>query len=156
MKQYREGPIGALMDEYERALEEIKPILNKISQEQFLQIIDTETEDQACRSFQTIMKHVTNAGYAYCDYIREQFGDSVDSIRKTIENLSDTPSYLDAMFEYTLQTMEGKWDITFDEIKENIMKVRWGQEYDFEQLLEHAIVHVLRHRRQLEKFLLKL
>ena len=156
MEKYREGPVGALMDEYERALEEIKPILVKITQEQFVHIIDSKTEDEGCRSFQTIMNHVTNAGYAYCDYIREQFGDSVDSIRKTLENLSDTPTYLDAMFEYTLQTVESRWNITFDEIKENIMKVRWGQEYDFEQLLEHAIVHVLRHRRQLEKFLLKL
>jgi len=28
---------------------------------------------------------------------------------------------------------------------------RWGQRYDLEQLLEHAIVHVLRHRRQIER-----
>ena len=27
-----------------------------------------------------------------------------------------------------------------------------GQSYDAEQLLEHAIVHILRHRRQIEKF----
>ena len=30
----------------------------------------------------------------------------------------------------------------------------WSVTYDLEQLLEHAIVHVLRHRRQIEKFLL--
>ena len=29
----------------------------------------------------------------------------------------------------------------------------WGPLYDFEQLFEHAIVHVLRHRRQIERFL---
>jgi len=26
------------------------------------------------------------------------------------------------------------------------IKVRWGQEYDIEQLFEHAIVHILRHK----------
>ena len=34
--------------------------------------------------------------------------------------------------------------------------VRWGQLYDVEQLFEHAIVHILRHRRQIERFLLRL
>jgi hypothetical protein len=29
---------------------------------------------------------------------------------------------------------------------------RWGQVFDYDQLLEHAIVHILRHRRQIERF----
>jgi len=33
---------------------------------------------------------------------------------------------------------------------------RWGQQYDPEQILEHAIVHVMRHQRQIERFLLSL
>ncbi len=32
------------------------------------------------------------------------------------------------------------------------IKTYWGQVYDIEQLTEHAIVHVMRHRRQIEKF----
>ena len=36
------------------------------------------------------------------------------------------------------------------------MRVSWGQLYDVEQIFEHAIVHILRHRRQIERFLLKL
>lgn len=28
----------------------------------------------------------------------------------------------------------------------------WNQVYDIEQVTEHAIVHILRHRRQIEKF----
>ncbi|HEY5122872.1 MAG TPA: hypothetical protein VIK14_03975, partial [Ignavibacteria bacterium] len=35
------------------------------------------------------------------------------------------------------------------------MNVGWGQQYDIEQLLEHAIVHILRHRRQIENFIKK-
>ena len=30
---------------------------------------------------------------------------------------------------------------------------RMGEEYNFEQILEHAVVHILRHRRQIEKFI---
>jgi hypothetical protein len=32
------------------------------------------------------------------------------------------------------------------------MMTSWGQLYDIEQLMEHAIVHVLRHRRQIEQY----
>jgi len=34
--------------------------------------------------------------------------------------------------------------------------VRWGQRYDVDQLMEHAIMHILRHRRQIERFLLRM
>jgi hypothetical protein len=43
--------------------------------------------------------------------------------------------------------------MTDEEIMAVSMKVRWGPTYDLEQLLEHAIVHILRHRRQIERFL---
>jgi hypothetical protein len=29
----------------------------------------------------------------------------------------------------------------------------WGQVYDIDQMMEHAIVHVLKHRRQIQRFL---
>ena len=29
---------------------------------------------------------------------------------------------------------------------------QWGQVFDIDQMMEHAIVHILRHRRQIEKF----
>jgi uncharacterized damage-inducible protein DinB len=39
------------------------------------------------------------------------------------------------------------------EITGTVIRSGWGVTYDAEQLLEHAIVHVLRHRRQIEKFI---
>jgi hypothetical protein len=33
------------------------------------------------------------------------------------------------------------------------MEASWGQVFDLEQLLEHALAHLLRHRRQLERWL---
>ena len=39
------------------------------------------------------------------------------------------------------------------EQQNNLLKITtgWGQQYDIEQLMEHAIVHILRHKRQIEK-----
>jgi hypothetical protein len=43
--------------------------------------------------------------------------------------------------------------MTDEEISATVINSGWGVTYDAEQLLEHAIVHVLRHRRQIEKFI---
>jgi hypothetical protein len=59
------------------------------------------------------------------------------------------------MLEYTAQTLEGGWEMTDEEIESIIMPTGWGVTYNLEQLLEHAIAHLLRHRRQIEKFMLQ-
>jgi hypothetical protein len=40
-----------------------------------------------------------------------------------------------------------------EEIMGTVINSTWGTRYDVEQLLEHAVVHILRHRRQIEKFI---
>ncbi|MDX1941948.1 MAG: hypothetical protein SFU99_15405, partial [Saprospiraceae bacterium] len=70
---YRNGAVGALMDEYERAAKELKTLLKTIPQDQYVQIVDPDTSDPNCRSAQTIMNHVIKAGYSYANYIRKEF-----------------------------------------------------------------------------------
>jgi uncharacterized damage-inducible protein DinB len=152
-KQYRQGPVGALMDEYERALDEYKGLIASISAEDFVKILDPVTTDPDCKSVQKITNHVVRAGYGYSNYIRKQFNDAFVE-RKEDYELHDTSKAnkeLDNMMAYALETMQNKWNITEQEVMSNIIKTQWGQSYDFEQLLEHAIVHILRHRRQIEK-----
>ncbi|MCP4121289.1 MAG: DinB family protein [Bacteroidetes bacterium] len=151
--KYRNGPVGALMDEYERAAEELIHVLQSVNAEDFIRVVDTDTEDIDCRSIQTIMNHVIRAGYGYANYIRKQYGDDLVK-RSTDYNLTSPPDAirkLKLMLAYTLETLENKWDITDEEVIKNIIHTSWGQDYDMEQLLEHAIVHVLRHRRQIER-----
>ena len=52
-------------------------------------------------------------------------------------------------------TLDGRWEMTDEQIESVEIKSRWGPTYDLEQMLEHAVVHVLRHRRQIERFLWK-
>jgi uncharacterized damage-inducible protein DinB len=61
-------------------------------------------------------------------------------------------SEFDAMLEYTRHTLDGRWEMTAEAINSTVISAPWGVTYDLEQLLEHAVVHVLRHRRQIEKF----
>ncbi len=158
-RQYRDkGAVGALMDEYERAAEELKAVLKTVSPSDYPKIIDPDTDDPDCRSMETIMNHVVRSGYGYANYIRKQFGDSWTDSQNNypVGNPDSACEELDKMLVYTLETLDNKWNITFKEVKENPMKVSWGVTYDFEQLFEHAIVHILRHRRQIERFILKL
>lgn len=152
-KTYRSGAIGALMDEYERAALELGRLVERIPDDEFARVVDSQTKDDACRSVQTIMSHVVRAGYGYADYIREQF--SIASTRPQNKLLSrrESLAQLDAALRYTVQTLEGKWEMSDEEISGTVIKSRWGAVYDVEGLLEHAIVHVLRHRRQIEKFI---
>ncbi|HEU4593689.1 MAG TPA: DinB family protein [Pyrinomonadaceae bacterium] len=152
-RTYRSGAIGALMDEYERAAAELRRVVEQISDEEFRRVVDSQTKDDDCRSVQTVMSHVVRAVYGYADYIREQF--SIASARPQNKLLShqEVLVQLDAALAYTAQTLEGRWEMSDEEISRTIINSSWGVVYDVEQLLEHAIVHLLRHRRQIEKFM---
>jgi uncharacterized damage-inducible protein DinB len=152
-KSYRSGAIGALMDEYERAAAELTRLVEQIPDDDFARVVDSQTKDEDCRSVQTIMTHVVRAGYGYADYIREQL--SINSTRPQPELLSRQESLeqLEAALRYTVETLDGRWEMSAEEISGIVIKSRWGAVYDAEGLLEHAIVHLLRHRRQIEKFI---
>jgi len=157
-KTYREGEPGALLDEYERATEELKNLIAELSEPNYKAIADSVTKDADCVSIQTIMNHVVRAGYGYANYIRKQFGDKLVERNENYEVSTPTAAclQLDAMLAYTADTLSNKSELKYDELSKNIMKVSWGINYDVEQLLEHAIVHILRHRRQIEKFIIVL
>ncbi|MBA3765683.1 MAG: DinB family protein [Acidobacteria bacterium] len=141
------------MDEYERAASELGRLIERIPEDDFMRVVDSQTKDDDCRSVQTIMSHVVRSGYGYADYIREPF--SIASTRPQNKLLSRQESLeqLDAALRYTAQTLEGRWEMSDEEISGTVINSRWGIVYNVEGLLEHAIVHILRHRRQIEKFI---
>ena len=157
--KYRDnGAIGALLDEYEKALNDLIIVIKDISTAQLTAIVDHQTKDEDCRSIQTILTHVVRAGYAYATYIRNHQGenltfqkpDHLDAVKNYIKALKE-------MFRFTELVFEDYPNITLEEKGPfNKILVSWGQHYDVEQLMEHAIVHILRHRRQIERFLERL
>lgn len=151
-KTYRQGAIGALMDEYERAALELKDLIARIPEDDFARIVDAETSDEGCRSAQTIMSHVVRAVYGYAYSIRKLFYISGERPSGKLLSHQESLEGLDAGLRYTAQTLEGRWQMTDEEIMATVIKSGWGVTYDVEQFLEHAIVHILRHRRQIEKF----
>jgi uncharacterized damage-inducible protein DinB len=155
MKPNRKGPFGALMYEYERAAADLNLVLAAIPLAEYDAVKDAETKDPDCVSVKTIMSHVVRSGYGYSIYIRKQFGNEWKERRDNYELHTpvDAIAAMAGMLSYAAATLEDKWDLTFEQVSGNIIQVPWGQKYDAEQLMEHAIVHVLRHRRQIENFM---
>lgn len=155
VEDYRKGPIGAILDEYEKALGEMKEILSKFEPDQYKVIVDSETKDENCRSVYTIMKHVCRAGLGYATSILEEVLEKPFELPTLqLDELAQVNGSLDKVFKFNEETLSNFYSIQDDEIYERRFKSHWGEDYGLEQMLEHAIVHILRHRRQLEKFYL--
>jgi uncharacterized damage-inducible protein DinB len=148
------GATGALLDEYEKSVNELILIIQDISSSQLIQVMDYETKDEDCKSVQTILTHIVQSGYTYVIEIRKSLGEEIpyrDTLRLT--SISEYSDALKSMFTYNEQLFEDYPDLIVSETDSSKkITVRWGQQYDVEQLIEHAIVHILKHRRQIEKF----
>lgn len=159
MKKFRDnGVAGALLDEYEKSILELKDLLQTVTHEEFLTVADSETEDPDCRSIQTVLTHTVQAGYGYNTFIKWHMGEGGE--RRLGEELPNIAAYqeaLDKVFQESEAIFEAYPQMKLEEHDpQKKILTRWGQLYDPEQLMEHAVMHILRHRRQIERFLVKL
>lgn len=152
------GAVRGLMDEYRRAINELINVIKPIDKEKLTMIIDKDTKDPECKSIQTVLTHTVSSGYSYSVYIENYIGLNTQRPKqKFYDNVNQYIGGLNSMFEYCENVFRNN-AITEIEQLDNSKKIidRIGQQYDIEQLIEHAIVHILRHRRQIEKFLQKM
>jgi uncharacterized damage-inducible protein DinB len=149
----RDGGVGAMLDEHERAARELLAVIGPLSDEAFAVVRDRETVDENCRSIRTVVSHVVRSGYAYANYIRGALGAAPTPPAPQMLEREEVPAQMERMLVELAAALDGRHRMTDDEITATRMLTRWGVTYDLEQMLEHAIVHVLRHRRQIERFL---
>ena len=147
------GMVKALMEEYNRSAIDLKEILSEISDVEFQKIRDRKTEDPDCTSIQAIVSHVVGSGYTYINYINTISKIEWREYENVIINSSMGVTEIDKMLNYTEASLKNILHFDNKEIETWKFESRWDVIYDFEQLMEHAIVHILRHRRQIENFL---
>lgn len=147
-----------MLDEYEKSLDELITVIHGISPSQLIAVVDPETNDEDCKSIQGILTHVVHSGYAYVVKVRELLGEEM--LYKDKVRLWQSEDYVVAlrdMFRFNEKFFEDYPNIAMHETDSGKKIIfSQGQQYDVEQLFEHAIVHILRHRRQIEKFKLKI
>lgn len=143
----------ALLEEYEKVAKEFYSVIKGLSNQEFVKIRDAKTNDNDCKSIQTVANHVVQSGYTYANYFNSVSKRAWFEYEKKIDDPKIVINEFEKMLMYTENSFEGIWQKTNKEIEAIKIETRWNVTYDFEQLLEHAIVHVLRHRRQVENFL---
>ena len=154
MKQELTGTIKALLDEYKKAINELIAIIKSLNREELLVIKDDKTNNENCRSVQTILTHVVYAGYSYTNFIENNLGGKKERRPKCLfENADEYIRELNGMFDYCENFFVEHPDIPLEEYDPSKkILTHWGQVYDIDQIMEHAIVHVLKHRRQIQRF----
>lgn len=142
------------MDEYEKAINELITVISDISGSDLIEIVDAETKDPDCQSIQTILSHVVHSGFGYAHYIYTYKGHINCRPDKTLyADVSEYIEDLKKLISFNKNIFAGIEDSELEEYENKLkIKVPWGQSYDIEQLMEHAIVHILKHRRQIERF----
>ena len=154
LEDYRPGAIGSLLDEYERASLHLKEVLQNVSEEDYVNIADAETQNEDCRSIETIMNHVVRAGHYYIKYIRESLAMETSPVEHNKFPKNEIAGELDKVIAETVAIFDGRWDEINEKMTSVYIDAGWGERYNIDQMMEHAIVHALRHRRQIEKFIL--
>ena len=154
-QQRKQAAVAAILDEYKKVVIELQQVIKSLDSVTLTTIADPLTTDENCHSIQTVLAHVVHSGYGYAVYIRKHKVLGGERPEKALrQQASEYITDLDYVLQFTNDTFKEIYD---DELEEmgNAKKfiTGWGQRYDIEQMMEHAIVHILRHRRQIEKFI---
>jgi len=145
--------VDALIEEWDRARRQIVDLLPRIRSAE-LEAGDPLDESRP----RGILIHVLRSGYGYATWIRDVLG--LPKIERTGDpkSLAGREAFLRAfeeLREYFVRALEPLTDGDIDGPVAGQppphFKSRWGEDYGIEQMLEHAICHHLRHRRQLER-----
>ena len=148
------GPFGSLMDEYARAAEEFCRVVEGFSPAAFASEKPANSADT--RTPRALCLHVCGAAHRYSDYVRKARGmPYVDRFLLDPALLTEpgqVRGHLADALRYTEKGLDGLYDATEETAAAIQFQVRWGPIYDPDMILEHAIVHLLRHRRQLERW----
>jgi uncharacterized damage-inducible protein DinB len=151
------GASKALLHEYNKVIAELIHVVSPLTNSELVLVVDTNTTDPNCQSIQTILSHVIHSGYTYTTYIENHLGLKTQRPQKIyFDTTTEYTNVLYEMYTYCENCFIDNANIKLEET-DSTKKIttNWKQLYDVEQLMEHAIVHILRHRLQIEKFIKK-
>ena len=99
-----------------------------------------------------LVTHVQGAARGYLTWIREVIGQPIDL--QIVRDPVIVVPQLDAYMEETLAAWPRYLSpLTNEQLGPEQNKSRWGEMFTVDQMLEHAVVHPMRHRIQLERIL---
>jgi len=109
--------------------------------------------DESYENRERLLGHVLMAARGYLTRIGEWVGrpvSDVDASKDPYEIAGRAAAFADEVLEAYPRHLAA---ITIEELEPQTHKTRWGDVMSVENLLEHAVVHPMRHRIQLERIL---
>jgi len=138
----------ALVDELERAFLEFGEFVRDLPRDLYDEPVPGEEG-----SVRAILAHVVGAGYGHVAAVARHCGGQIPD-RRFAEpiGVDDPETWIAALLDvvrFAREALEG----VGDEALGTRFTASWGQDYDGEQMLEHATCHPGRHIRQLCRWL---
>jgi uncharacterized damage-inducible protein DinB len=109
--------------------------------------------DENYENRERLLAHVVMAARGYLTRIGEWVGrpvSDVDASKDPYDVAGRASAFADNVLAGYRTNLTA---ITIEELEPQLHKTRWGDLMSVENLLEHAVVHPMRHRRQLERLL---
>jgi len=100
-----------------------------------------------------LLSHVLRCGLSYLTWIGECLGRPVTDVKPE----TDPEILARTRRDFTAEVLKA-WrrhlpEVTYAELGPMTYRTRWGEQFSIEAMLEHAVVHPMRHRIQLERIL---
>ena len=109
--------------------------------------------DESYASAETLVAHVQGAARSYLIWIWEVLGTPIPGMERVYDPQVIVPR-LDAFMDETFAAWRTHLAPLVDEqLGPEQYRTRWGDLCSIDQMLEHAVVHPMRHRIQLERIL---
>lgn len=111
------------------------------------------TDDPSYASLETLLRHVLRAARGYMTWTCEQLGLPDPQIRPTPEPdaiEAEADAYLDHVLERWRDPLR---EVAPERCHRPAFESRWGVPYCIDAMLEHAVMHPIRHTFQLEELL---
>jgi uncharacterized damage-inducible protein DinB len=146
---FRYGGARALVALHE---EQLRAFLATWRRAQAAQVTLPETADAAYASREHVLHHVLRAARSYMVWICENLELSDPGIAPPPE-LADVEAHADAYVEHLITRWRPPLTDVAPQRFGEVYPSRWGTPTSIDAMLEHAVMHPLRHRHQLENLL---
>lgn len=120
-----------------------------------LNVVLPKTDDQDYQSLETLLRHIFRAARGYMIWMCNK----LDLVDPDIDKTPDADEITLQSETYISHLLE-KWRLPLSEVPEErfhspAYKSRWGVDYCIDAMLEHAVMHPIRHEFQLSNLIRK-
>jgi uncharacterized damage-inducible protein DinB len=149
LRNYRSRGARALVLLHEKAMRELLPVWRRALTSD---IRLPATDDPSYASLDTLLHHALRASRGYMTWLCEKLALPDPGI-----NDVPGPDRMAREAESYLEHLLARWRVPLADVEDSrfeaIHKTRWGEDMSLGGMLEHAAMHPLRHRFQLEELL---